>query len=148
MADRVIYTNEAALAEANQIGRFLGDPAGSPPTTSKLRLFTNALTPTVGTTRAELLANEASFTGYPSGGYTLDDWVPALFAPGGGAVIISNKIDVFYTSGAAATIGGYWIEDSDNNVRLVYIYDPPRTLGTVGDGWPIVAQLGYGRNSS
>jgi hypothetical protein len=146
MADRVLYTNEAALAEAGQIARFLGDPAASPPTTSRLRLFTSALVPIAGTTRAELLANEASFVGYPSGGYTLTDWQPPLFAPGGGAVILSEKIDVFYTSGSPVTIGGYWVEDSNGNVRLVYVYDPPRTLAVVGDGWPIIPQLGYGRN--
>lgn len=148
MADRVLYTNEAALAEATQIGKFLGDPSAVPPTTSKLRLFTNAIVPTAGTTKAELVAEEASFTGYPSGGYTLTDWLPALFAPGGGAVILGNKVEVVYTSGSPVTIGGYWVEDSDGKVRLVYVYDPPRTLAQVGDGWPIVPQLGYGRNSA
>ncbi len=51
-----------------------------------------------------------------------------------------------YASGDAVTIGGYWVEDSDGLVREVFIYDPVRNLGVVGNGWPIVVQLGYGSN--
>lgn len=147
MADRALYTNEAALAEAQEIADFLADAGASPPVVSKLRLFTDALIPTVNTTQTELEAAEAAFTGYPSGGYSVTVMNGPVFAPGGGAVILSNEIMAVYTSGASTSIGGYWLEDPNGDVRTVFIYDPPRSLAVVGDGWPIVVQLGYGRNS-
>lgn len=149
MADRPLYTNEAATKEAEVISLNLADAAATPsPIESKVRLFTDALVPTVNTVKADLEAAEAAFTGYPSGGYTIEEMNGPLAAPGGGKVIYSPTIPVAFVSGTAATIGGYWLEDSDGDVREVFIYDPPRQLAVVTDGWPITVSLGYGRNSA
>lgn len=139
MADTVIYTNEAALAEAEVIRADLA--------LSKIRLFDNSFVPDVNTTKAELVAAETTLVGYPAGGYAVAAYNAALFAPGGGAVIQSETEQVVYASGAAVSIGGYWVEDAAGDVREVFIYDPVRTLAAVGDGFPIIAQFGYGRNS-
>jgi hypothetical protein len=147
MADRQLYTNEAALAEATEVSEFLADAGASPVVVSKLRLFDDSLVPTVLTTKTDLEAAETTLTGYPVGGYTVTSMGDPLFAPGGGAIIMSNKIDVAYASGAAVAIGGYWLEDPAGDVRTVYVYDPPRNLAEVGNGWPIIVALGYGRNS-
>jgi hypothetical protein len=147
VSDRQISTTQAALDESEAIGKSLANAAALPdPIVSKLRLFDGTINVTVNTTQDELIAAEAVFTGYTSGGYDLTTFSGPLFVPGGGAVILFNQINVAYVSGAAATIGGWWLEDPASKVRTVFIYDPPRQLGQVGDGWPLAAQLGYGRN--
>lgn len=151
MADRPLFTNASALAGAAVIGDSIANPSLSPPTVGKLRLFDDSFVPDQGTTRTELEAAETTLTGYPAGGYSLTGFSDPVFTPLGGAVITSNLLSVAYASGPAVTIGGYWIEDAATptpNVREVFIYDPPRTLAVVGDGWPVVVQLGYGANAA
>lgn len=149
MPDRPLFTNEAALAGAQVIGKSIADEDATPtPTEGKLRLFDNSFIPDAGTTLAELEAAETTLTGYPAGGYDLTAFSDPTFTPLGGALVTSNLVNVAYTTGAAVVIGGYWVEDPGGNVREVFVYDPPRTLGIVGDGWPIVVQLGYGANAS
>lgn len=138
MADRTIYTNEAALAEAAVVQADLA--------LSKLRFFDSTLVPDVTTTKAEMVAVETALVGYPAGGYTLTAWTAPQLVSGGGAVITSEMEAVNYASGAAAAIGGGWVEDAAGDVRAVFIFDPPRTLAAVGDGFQFVRQLLYGRN--
>jgi len=145
--DSPLYTQAAALAEANAVGKTIADPSATPPTVGKVRLFSSALVPTVITTAAELVAAEVAFTGYPTGGYPITEFNPAILATGGGAVIYTQTIPVAYASGAPVAVGGYWLEDSSGNVRLVYSYGPARNLAVAGDGWPIVVSLGFGRNA-
>lgn len=149
MADYPLTTIEGAVAQAETQGLAIADPGATPtPTTSKLRLFQASLgVPTVETTKVELVANEANYTGYPAGGFTVDVMGPPLGAPGGGVVILSNELIAVFTSGDPNTIGGYWLQNTAGDVIQVFVYDPPRVLAAIPDGWPIVAQLGYGRNS-
>ncbi len=138
MADRTIYTNEAALAEAQVVRANLA--------LSKLRLIDATLVPSVSTTLVDLEAVETLLVGYPVGGYTLTAWGPPLLASGGGAVITSELEPISYASGESAAIGGGWVEDVNGDVRFVFIFDPPRTLAQVGDGFAWVRQLLFGRN--
>lgn len=147
MADRTLYTVEAAVEEASLIRLTLANPDATPsPTVGHIRLFNGDLVPTETTTQAELEAAETLLVGYPTGGYPVEEMGPVIAAPGGGVVIQTPIVDAVYASGDPATIGGYWYEDSDGNVREVGIYDPPRTLAAIPDGFPIVMQWGYGRN--
>lgn len=149
MADRPLFTNESALTGADVIAKSIADSGAVPPLVGAVRLFDSTLVPDNGTTLAILEAAEIVLTGYPVGGYDITDFIDAVFAPLGGAVVTSNLINVAYASGAAALCGGYWVETGTspaNKVREVFIYDPPRNLAVVGDGWPIVVQLGYGSN--
>lgn len=152
MPDRPLFTNASALAGANAIGKSIADPDADPdPIVGKIRLFDDSFVPDVGTTRAELVAAEVTYTGYPAGGYDLEGFSLATFTPLGGALITSNLVNVAYTTGPSAVVGGYWVEDGVTptpNVREVFVYDPPRTLAELGNGWPIVVQLGYGANAS
>ena len=151
MADRPLFTNSAALAGAQVIGLSIADPDADPsPLVGKVRLFDDSFIPDQGTTRAELMDAETTLTGYPAGGYSLTGFADPVLAPLGGAVITSNLINVAYASGDPVVIGGYWVEDAATptpNVREIFVYDPPRTLGMIGNGWPIAVQLGYGANA-
>lgn len=149
MADRPLFTNEAALAGAKVVGLSIADPDGDPdPIVGKIRMFDETLIPDAGTTREDLEDKETVLVGYPVGGYDLTAFSGPNFTPLGGALVTSNLVNVAYASGASVSIGGYWVEDATDptpRVREVFIYDPPRSLTQVGDGWPIVVQLGYGR---
>jgi hypothetical protein len=147
MADTPLFTGEAALAGANAVAKSIADPAATPSAlVGKIRLFDGTLVPDVGTDKAALVAAETTLVGYPTGGYSLTAFASAVFAPLGGAIVTSNLVNVAYASGDAVVIGGYWVEDSTGRVREVFVYQPQRTLGTIGNGWPIVVQLGYGAN--
>lgn len=148
MPDRPLFTQEAALAGADAVGNSIADSGAGPPAlVGKVRLFDDSFVPDSGTTLAELEAAETTLIGYPVGGYDITDFAAPTFAPLGGAIVTSNLINVAYASGAAVVIGGYWVEDDAGLVREVFIYDPPRALAMVGDGWPIAVQLGYGANA-
>jgi len=150
VSDRPLFTNEAALAGAKEIGLSIANAALTPtPRVGKIRLFDGTLIPDLGTTHADLVAKETTLIGYPVGGYSLTAFSSPKFAPLGGAVITSNLVDVTYASGEAVVIGGYWVEDDATptpRVREVFIYDPPRSLAQIGDGWPVAVQLAYGLN--
>lgn len=151
MSDRPLFTNAAALAGADAVGKTIADSGATPALVGHVRLFKSDLVPDAGTTRAQLVAAEVTFTGYPAGGYDIEDFFPSTFAAGGGAVITAPIVNVFYASGDGEMVGGWWLEDDTAPtplVREVFIYDPVRALQVVGDGWPIAVQLGYGANAS
>lgn len=138
MADRTMYTNESALNEAAAVKTDLA--------LSLLRLFDETLIPDVLTTQADMVAVETALVGYPVGGYPLTAWLGPLLAPGGGAVITTPVVHVAYASGAGVSIGGGWIETATGEIRCVFVFDPPRPLAFVGDGFEFIRQLFYGRN--
>lgn len=149
MADRPLFTVASALQGAKKIGESIINTQVNTPAPAKLRLFDDSFVPDEATTRADLIAAETGLIGYPVGGYDIDEFAAPTKAPLGGSIITSNLVNVAYASGAAQVIGGYWLEDATAVtpvVREVFIYDPPRPLAVVGDGWPIAIQLGYGAN--
>ena len=142
MPDSKLYTVASALAKAADIQTALA--------VSVVRFFADTLVVTENTTRTQLLAAEIASDGYTPGGYTLTAWGDPLKSAEGGAVITSPLVQIAYGPAgdpiATAAVGGYWIEDATDNVRLVAQYDPPRALAVVGDGWEWVEQIVEGRN--
>lgn len=138
MADRTLMTLEAAQNQATDEIAVLA--------ASKLRLFDGTLVPDVTTVKADMVAAETTLTGYPAGGYALAAWTGPNANPSGGVVITSPLRNVSYASGPAATIGGGWVETAGGDVRAVFVFDPPRTLAAVPDGFEFVRQLVYGKN--
>lgn len=142
MADSQLYTNGAALAKAADIKTALA--------LSKLRLFTDALIPTRHTTVAELEAAECTYDGYPAGGFTLTAWTGPTIDPNGGAVLTSPLINPAYGPAEdppmSNDVGGWWVEDAAGNVRVLGRYDPPRPMGGLGSGFPVVIQIVEARN--
>lgn len=145
MPDSKFYTRQAAIKKATNIQTALA--------LSKLRLFDAPFVPTESTVKTELEAAETHFTSYPDGGYALTAFSAPLNDPAGGAVITSPLVNISFgvpelgDEPVSGNIGGYWIEDAGGVVREVAIYDPPRPLAVLGDGWQWVEQIVEGRNS-
>lgn len=138
MADVTFVTTEQALAQALIVKTALA--------LSKLRFFDGSLTVDVNTPVADMIAAETALIGYPAGGYT----ITAMLGPGkldaGGAQITTPLTEVAYASGAAAVIGGGWIETAAGKPIVTFIFDPKRTLAGIGDMFEFARQLVYGRN--
>lgn len=146
MADRQFYSREAAQAKALDIQTALA--------TSKVHFFKSPdLTPTVFTTRAELMAARCDFDGYTAAGYALLAWDGPGDAPGGGQKLTSPLVHPAYGPAGAPpvgnAVGGWWIEDATAptpQVRLIGVYDPPRSMTQVGDIIDWVDQIIEGKN--
>jgi hypothetical protein len=146
MPDRQFYTKECAVAKAKDIQTALA--------TSKLRLFKAPdLVPTTFTTRAELEAAECDFSGYTAGGYPLPVWTGPANNPGGGQALTSPLIHPAVDGAADPiipnSVGGWWVEDKtavSPQVRVVGVFDPPRSMSTPGDMIDWVDQIIEGLN--
>lgn len=145
MADYTFDTKESAITEATTIKKAIADSTAVPPLVGTLHLG-ETLIPDVNTTKAELTAAETLLGGYPAGGYTIADMGAVLSVDGGGAVTTTPMIHVGYTVAPGAVLTCWWIEDDAGNVRKVGVFDPPRSLQAVGDGFEFVRQFLYGRN--
>lgn len=147
MPDRVIFTNEGARNEASVLSLSIANPDATPtPTKGKLRLFTSSFVPNITNVKADFVAAETTLGGYPTGGYDIDSLIGPSTANGGGALLTLPLVNVAYTISPGDTIGGGWIEDAGGAVRGVQIFDPPRPLQAIGDGFPMTMQFVYDRN--
>lgn len=112
--------------------------------TSKIRLWrAEEISPSIATTRAELVAAEATYTGYPAGGTTLTAWFDPLANPLGGFSTDSVKVQFAptapYTVGN--NIGGFWIETATADLIMIAIFDAPIPMAVAGNGFPVSASL-------
>ena len=111
---------------------------------SKLRLWVDGeISPSIATTRAELIAAEAAYTGYTAGGEVLTAWFDPLFNPIGGASIDSEKVQFQtatpYTVGE--NIGGWWVETAAGDVIVIGTFDEPIPMSGAGAGFPMSASI-------
>ena len=111
---------------------------------SKIRLWQNGeITPSIATTRAELVAAEADFTGYTAGGEALTAWFDPLNNPIGGSSIDSEKVQ-FQTATpytTANTIGGFWVETAAGELVVVGTFVEPIPMSGPGAGFPLSASI-------
>lgn len=143
MPDTQFYTKEAARAKATAI---LATYA-----TSKLHLCKAPFSPTVNSTKAELVAAECDFDGYTAGGIAITAFSGPLDFPGGGAVLTSPLKTITYNTPSDPPVGndvsGWWIENTGGDVILVGKYDPVRPMQSVGDGIQWIGQDVEGVNA-
>ena len=143
MADTQFYTIEAAFTLATEVKTALA--------ASKLRLCQTPFVATPTSTKAEMVAAEATFDGYTAGGYALAAYIGPGFADGGGAKITSPLASPAYGPAGAPPvtneISSWWIEDASGDVRVAGVFNPVRPMATVGDILEFVAQLVLGRNA-
>ena len=89
---------------------------------SKLRLWQDGeVSPSIATTRAELVAAEADYTGYTAGGEALTAWFSPLNNPIGGSSIDSPKVqfDTASPYTVSNTIGGWWVETAAGDLVVI-----------------------------
>lgn len=130
------FPNSAALAIAALVQTELA--------LSKLRLFKNGFTPSVSTTRAELIAEEADFTGYPAGGSAITAFLDPILNPLGGASIDwpTEQFAPASPFTVGNVIGGWWIEDAGGTlVYAIGTFAAPIPMNAAGQGLPLAGSL-------
>jgi hypothetical protein len=132
MADITLYTNQGALGNATRQQTFEA--------LAKVRLFKTSLAPlTPTTTKTELVAAEADYTGYPAGGIVITAFLDPILATEGGYAIQSPAIQ-FTTPDPTTTpnlIGGFWLESAAGDVILATQFNTPLPMQVPGQGIPV-----------
>jgi hypothetical protein len=133
-----ILTNENSVNRAKYIQLGLVDAV--------VRLLNN-YQPQYTDNRSVLLSNEATFNGYPAGGYNSTNWAGPGLPPGGGAVLTSPTIMVVPVSGnnISNNITGYWVEAANlagnlNATLLTAAINPGIPVYLPTDQFPLIIQ--------
>lgn len=110
---------------------------------SKLRLFKQGFIPGVGTTAANLIAEECDFTGYPAGGNEVTAFFDPILNPLGGA-----STDWPTSQFAAAApytvgnmVGGWWLETAAGDLIACGTFAEAIPIGAAGQGLPLAGSL-------
>lgn len=133
----IIYPNSGALWLAAVVQTALA--------ASVLHLYqAGSVVLSVATTKTELTAAEADYTGYSD--QTITTWFDPLLNPAGGASIESGLKQFAIASPYTVpnTIGGWWIEDSTGALVCAGEFPVPRSLVGAGDGIPMNVELIFG----
>jgi hypothetical protein len=143
MANSQLYTNEAAARKATLLIAGLAN--------SKLRLCKTGISVTRFTTKAQLVAAEATFSNYTAGGYTLAAWTGPGANPDGGATMTSPLVNPTWVEPeeddpVGNEIVAWWVEDATGNVRIVGRYDPPIPMSETGNTFPWISQIVEAKN--
>lgn len=138
MPNYQLYTRQAATSKAGVIKTSLA--------LSKLRFCQGDISISQNTTKAELVAAEADFSGYTAGGYTLTAWVGPVNNPAGGAIITSPAVNPAVTDPdpdpiVGNTLSAWWVESAAGDVKLVGVLNPAVPMNQVGDGFLFVTQI-------
>ena len=120
--------------------------------TSKLRLFISTYAPSPTETLAEVVAAEATFSGYTAGGYPLATFGAPTNGPIGGASTPSPQIDVAYvppeSDPVSNTLGGWFIVDTGGNLIADGTFNAPIPMTQLGNGFPITIALVAGTQNA
>jgi len=117
---------------------------------SKLRAYKSDFVPNASSTRADFVANECDFSGYPAGGITLTAFLDPGFDPNGGASIQSPAVQFAVATATPIVpnvVGGVWIETAAGDFVNYGALDPDEgAMQVVGDILPVSLNLVYGKN--
>ena len=105
---------------------------------SVIHLFKASLSPNGSTPLADYTAAEADYDNYLP--LTFAAWDDPILAPGSGYMIGSPLVqfEVGLTDPVTPnTIGGCWVEDAANKLRIAVIFDEPVPMQLAGQGLPI-----------
>ncbi len=116
--------------------------------TGSLKLFKNNLTLTPNTTKAELAAAEADFSGYAAEAITAPD--DAYIDRSGGASVIVPTVEFVFDgtdlSPTTNLIYGWWLEDTDADLFTCGKFDEPIPMAAAGDALPLMVLHNLGRS--
>jgi len=125
----VFYPNAGTQWLAGQIGTDLA--------ASEMHLFQSTIVPDVNTTLAELVAEEADFSGYAD--IALAAFGAAYLVPAGGSAVNSPAVQ-FNTADPTVvqnTIGGAWIQTAGGVLVLIDVFPAPIAMDAPGKAIPI-----------
>jgi hypothetical protein len=105
---------------------------------SKIRLFQDSLVTSVNTTRAELVAAEADYTGYAA--IVLAAWGDPYSPPIGGAAINSPESQFMPTDPVTVgnNIGGAWIETAAGDLVIIDQFPESVAIALPTDAIPLL----------
>lgn len=105
---------------------------------SVVRLFQDTITPTPSTTQAELIAEEADFSGYAA--ITVAAWLDPATDPSGNSSTQFPTVQ-FATTGSPPAIGnqigGFWVETVGGDVMQIIIFDAAVPMDFFGAALPV-----------
>jgi hypothetical protein len=133
-----VYTETGAMQLADSIQTLMAE--------SKIRLFSTAVAISKTTTKAELVAAEATYDGYAA--VTVTAFLNPYLDPAGGATTQSGT-KIFYYGPAASppvtnNVLGFWVETAAGVPILIVGFDSPVPMIEVGDAVPVNVLLNYG----
>lgn len=117
---------------------------------SRMRLFKQGFVPSPTATRADFVAQEVNFDGYPPAGLVIAAWSNPLYYPGGGAAIESGLQQFAFAGGGPGNtnvVAGLWIEDGAGTLIGYSVFVAPVTVAMVGQGVPANVLLPFGANT-
>jgi hypothetical protein len=112
----------------------------------KVKLVKSPFNPAFQTTLADVLAQEADYSGYPSGGFTLAAFQNPLLAPGQGAAIIGATVQFARdgtSPGVNNVIGGWALVTSGDVLWAVGTFPQDIPFQVPGQGTPIILNFGF-----
>jgi len=137
MANRVGYTDEGALVKSLVVQTELA--------VSKMRLFQPPLSPVRTTLLAAFVAAEATYDGYPAGGFTATAFAgPVVAAAGGASIFNAENVAAYGPVGAPPVtnlIAGFWLETAAGDMWSYVVFDAPLPMEKIGDGFPLALEL-------
>jgi len=115
----------------------------------KVRLTQGSNVIAYSTTQAQLVANEATYDGYPAGGNTIATWGgPLANSPTGW--VLSGETTFAYVDGSghvSNVINAGWVETAGGELIFAFNLPTPVTLSTNGDGFVLQLQDVFGRGA-
>lgn len=112
----------------------------------KVRLCQGTFSIGPGTLLSAMVAAEATYDGYTSGGNAIATWGAPLSYPNGGAVINAETTFAYAdsTGHIANNITGGWVETSTGDLVFAFNMITPVTLAANGDGFVLQLQDVFG----
>lgn len=125
----VFYPNSGSVWLAGEVGTLLAN--------SEMHLFQSSIVPDVNTVLADLVAEEADFSGYAL--IALVAFGDAYLVPAGGAAVNSPAVQ-FNTDDPTTiqnTIGGAWIETAGGDLVMIDVFPTPIAMDAPFKAIPI-----------
>lgn len=136
MAAALFYPISSVLAQAGAVRTLLAGCA--------VRLWQAGANPSFGVSLGEMVANEATFSGYPAGGIEIAAWSNPILATGQGSAINGGLVTFEHSGGAETNlIGGFFVVTAGGVLYIVGQFPEPVAMQVAGQGLPIALALGF-----
>lgn len=143
------YAGSVLAAQTQQSAIWIANVVRTAEFGSQVRLCKSPFIPNAATTRDELLAAEADFSGYPLNGLVAV-WNPILIDPNGGistnAEVIFSWLDPEPDPVINNTVTSGWVETPGGMVVMIFNITPNAVLAGAAQGMVLHMVQNFGRN--